>query len=263
MLPPSEQRLRVKRLSKEDYLIESLKMIVDGIAGTFGSRCEVLLHDFRDLNDLGHSILKIANGSVTGRSVGCGITDIGLMHLRGGITRDLLLNYRSVAPDGRLLKSSSMVFRNDKGKPIAALCINFDVTDILSFNVAIKDIFAVSQDIEDSAGNGAKAGEPIETFQGDIVSTLENIADRVIRDSGRAIPSMGRKDKMDIVRQLEGQGFFLIKGAIKLIATKLRISKFTVYNYLEQIRSEHEKIKADQIHEVPTAASEHTLKGVP
>lgn len=242
MLPPYEQSLSVKELpeelSREDYLIESLKKIVDGISGTFGSRCEVLLHDLRNLDDLDHSIIKIANGHVTGRTVGGGITDKGLMHIRSGVTKDLILNYQSATQDGRQLKSSSMLFMNDEGKPLAALCINFDVTDILSFNVAIQDIFTMSPDIQDSDVRDAREGEPTETFQGDIVSTLENIADRVIRDYGKAVPSMGRKEKMDIVRQLESQGFFLIKGAIKLIAIKLRISKFTVYNYLEQIRSE-------------------------
>jgi predicted transcriptional regulator YheO len=219
-----------KRISKEVFLIEYLKIVVDGIARTFGPRCEVVLHDLRNLRNLEHSIVKIANGHVTGRTVGGPISDRGLKDIRSRPEWNLSINYASVTRDGRPLKSSTVLFRNDRGKLIAALCINFDVTDILGFNTVIQDIFRISEETE-------QAG-PAETFVGDMVSTLNDIADKVIRKVGKAIPSMGREDKIEIVRQLEEQGFFLIKGAIKLIAGKLKVSKFTIYNYLEQIRSE-------------------------
>lgn len=217
-----------KRTSKEVFLIESLKSAVDGIARTFGPRCEVVLHDLRNLRNLEHSIVKIANGHVTGRTVGGPISDRGLKDIRSRPEWELSINYASVTRDGRPLKSSTVLFRNDRGKLIAALCINFDVTDILSLNAVIQDIFAISEEAE-------QAG-PTETFVGNMVSTLNEMADKVIRKTGKAIPSMGREDKIEIVRQLDEQGFFLIKGGIKLIAAKLKVSKFTVYNYLEQIR---------------------------
>jgi predicted transcriptional regulator YheO len=224
-----------RKTSKEAFLIESLKILVDGIARTFGPRCEVVLHDLRNLRNLDHSIVKIANEHVTGRTVGGPISDRGLKDLRSRSEWDLSINYASVTKDGRPLKSSTMLFRNDKGKPIAALCINFDVTDILSLNTVIQDIFAISEEAE-------QAG-PTETFVGDVVTTLNDIADKVIRKVGKTIPSMEREDKIEIVKQLEDQGFFLIKGAIKLIAGKLKVSKFTIYNYLEQIRSESRSSK--------------------
>ena len=216
-----------RKISKEAFLIESLKILVDGIAGTFGPRCEVVLHDLRNPGNLDHSIIKIANGHVTGRTVGGPISDRGLKDIRSGPEGSFFINYPSVTKDGRPLKSSSILFRNDKGKLIAALCMNFDVTDILSLNTVIQDIFAVSEEVEG----------PAETFQGDMLSTLDKMADKIIRESGKTIASMERGDKIEVVRQLEGQGFFLIKGAIKLIARKLNVSKFTIYNYLDQIRS--------------------------
>lgn len=225
-----------RRTSKEAFLIESLKIVVDGIGETFGPRCEVVLHDLRDLRNLDHSIVKIVNGRVTGRTVGGSISDRGLKYFRSGGKDDLLINYPSETKDGKLLKSSTMTFKDDKGKPIAAICINFDVTDILSLNAAIQDIFRISEETQQ--------GGPFETFEHDMVSTLNEIADKIIRKAGKAIPSMGREDKIEIVKQLEEQGFFLIKGAIKLIAERLKVSKFTIYNYLEQIRSEQQSSKA-------------------
>lgn len=219
-----------RRTSKEEFLIESLKVVVDGIATTFGTRCEVVLHDIRNLKNLDHSIVKIANGHVTGRTVGGPITDLGLKQLRSRPEWDVSTNYASLTKDGRPLKSSSILFRDDRKRLIAALCINFDVTDIMSLNAVIRDIFEVS---EESQQYG-----PHETFERDVVSTLNDIVDGVLRQNGRSIPSMGKQEKIETIRQLDEQGFFLIKGAVKSIAARMKVSKFTIYNYLEQVRSE-------------------------
>ena len=216
--------------TKEAFLIESLKVLVDGIARTFGSHCEVVLHDLSKGYE--HSIVKIVNGHVTGRTVGGSITDQGLKHLRSQHWDNILANYLTVTNDGRRLKSSTIKFTNSENEPIAALCINFDVTDILNFNSAVQDVFAIPDSISPD--------DPVETFQSDMASTLNDIADRIVRKAGKAIPSMKRKDKIEIVNQLEHQGFFLIKGAVKLLARKLDVSKFTIYNYLEQIRAENQ-----------------------
>ena len=76
----------------------------------------------------------------------------------------------------------------------------------------------------------------METFQSDIATTLGDIADKTIKKAGKSIPSLKSKDKIDIVRQLDSQGFFLIKGSVKLIAEKLKASQFSIYNYLNKIR---------------------------
>jgi predicted transcriptional regulator YheO len=223
----SENKRQAQKKTSEAFLFEPLKIIVDGIARTFGSRCEVVLHD---LSDLDRSIVKIANSHVTGRTVGGGITDQGLKFIKSNQQDDLLINYPSMTKDGRPLKSSTIIFRNDKRRPYAAICINFDVTDILNLNTAIQDIFTVSEETQGK--------RPVETFESDIVSTLNEIADKTIRKTGKAVPSMRREDKIEIVRRLEDQGVFLIKGAIKLIARKLNVSKFTIYNYLDHVRAE-------------------------
>lgn len=233
----TNQRLKVeghqdakRRISKDESLIKSLKVVVNGIAKTFGPRCEVVLHDLRNLKKLDHSIVEIANGHITGRTIGGSITDQGLRYFRGGGKDDLIVNYASLTKDGRPLKSSTMTFKNDKGKPIAAICVNLDVTDIVNFNMVIQDMFKVT---EKPQQNG-----PTETFEEDMASTLTDMANKAIRGVAKAIPSMKREDKVEVVRRLENQGFFLIKGAIKLIARKLNVSKFTIYNYLAQIRAQ-------------------------
>jgi predicted transcriptional regulator YheO len=228
------------RISNEEFLIDSLKLLVDGIARTFGSRCEVVLHDLRSTKNLKHSIVKIANGHISGRKAGGSITDRGLRDLRSGLNEELIINYPSVTKDGRILKSSSFIFKDHDKKPIAAICINFDISDIKAFNALIQNIFEVSEE------GGDKPNRLFETFQGDMVSTLNGMAEEAIRKAGKSVPALGKKDKIEIVKQLEAHGFFLIKGGIKLLASRLNVSKYTLYNYLEQVRSESQESKSSE-----------------
>jgi predicted transcriptional regulator YheO len=215
---------RSKTPQDSSSLVESLKLVVDGIAGTFGRRCEVVLHD---LSDLDHSIVKIAHGHVTGRSVGSSITDQGLKDLKKG-DRDLILNYQSVTEDGRSLKSTTMIFRDKTGSPKAAICINMDVTDILMFNNMVQEMFSLPDSVQEE--------EDTETFDQDVTSTLNKMANKIISRIGKQAQSLSKDERVSIVRDLDSQGFFLIKGAIKILASKLMVSKFTIYNYLDQIR---------------------------
>ena len=43
---------------------------------------------------------------------------------------------------------------------------------------------------------------------------------------------------IDIVRYLDRRGAFLIKGAVEWVATKLKISRFTVYSYIKEAKVE-------------------------
>lgn len=215
---------RSKTPKDNSSLVESLKLVVDGIAGTFGRRCEVVLHD---LSDLDRSIVKIANGHVTGRSVGSSITDQGLKDLKKG-DRDLILNYQSVTADGRSLKSTTMIFRDKTGSPKAAICINMDVTDILMFNNMVQEMFSLPDSVQEE--------DDTETFDQDVTSTLNKMANKTINRIGKQAQSLSKEERVSIVRDLDSQGFFLIKGAIKILASKLMVSKFTIYNYLDQIR---------------------------
>lgn len=213
-----------KKVLDKSVLMDVLKIVADGIAGTFGSRCEVVVHDLRDLNC---SIVKVANDHVTGRSVGGCMTDYGLKLLRQNSPKDLFLNYPSSAPDGRDLKSSTMLFRDEKGRPVASLCINIDVEEIRRLESWLQEISKSSDTLDD----------PVETFQKDVSATLDEASRRVFEKIRFPATVLKKKERMGIVAELEAQGFFLIKGAVNFLARKLGVSKFLVYSYLTEIRA--------------------------
>ena len=105
-----------------------LELIMKGIAKEFGKNCEVVLHDHK--RGLDKSIIAIENGHVTGRKVGDPSTNIGFAISKSKEQTDAQFGYITHLPNGKTLRSSSVYFKDDKGKVIGALCINLDITQM-------------------------------------------------------------------------------------------------------------------------------------
>ena len=205
-------------------VLEALKTTADGIAGMFGSQCEVVLHDLRDPDT---SIVKIVNGHVTGRSIGGCMTDFGLEMIKQNST-NLFVNYATTTKDGRQLKSGGMIFREQNGQPFAMLCINFDPTGMINLDKLKEALFPPEQPSPNSSS--------AETFQEDLGATQHAVIGKVIDKTGVSVLSMKKEDRLRVVSELEDRGFFLMKGAVNHLARKMKVSKYTIYSYLEEVR---------------------------
>ncbi len=47
---------------------------------------------------------------------------------------------------------------------------------------------------------------------------------------------MTREEKISVIAQLESKGAFLIRYSVDRVAEHLRLSKYTIYNYLDEIK---------------------------
>lgn len=198
--------------------------IVKGIAGTFGSNCEVVLHDFSDLN---HSIVTIANGEVTGRDANSSMTDHSLQQVKAGNTQKDTINYSGKGSDGRTIKSTTMFIRDDDDKVIGCLCINFDVTE---FSIAKRAL----SEMLDFGGEPTKEDKSSKKIN----DVLSEVVQTKIDEIGKPVAYLNKDEKVKIVNQLDSQGVFLIKGAIDYVADILCVSRYTIYNYLDETREE-------------------------
>jgi predicted transcriptional regulator YheO len=71
-----------------------------------------------------------------------------------------------------------------------------------------------------------------------INDVLARIVDKVLESMGKPVAFLSKEEKVHIVQLLEGQGVFLVKGAIDYVAKVLCVSRYTIYNYLDEIRVE-------------------------
>ena len=54
---------------------------------------------------------------------------------------------------------------------------------------------------------------------------------------------MHKEDKIEMVRYLQKHGIFLVKDAMDRLAEKLNVSRFTIYNYLAEIKPDNDSGK--------------------
>lgn len=204
-------------------IFKSFTGVAEAIAKTFGNYCEVVIHDLRKPEA---SIIYIV-GNVTNRKIGAPITNFVLENLiqHGNNCPDSIA-YKSFTRSGNTLKSSTVYIRDLNDEIIGAMCINYDITELVSHLDQIV-----------SFNNSESADENNEFFATDVTDILDTLINQVVTTNGVPIESMKREDKIKIVSKLDIKGVFLIKGAIDKVASILGVSRYTVYNYLEQDRA--------------------------
>lgn len=209
--------------------VEQFIALVDPIAETFGKNCEVVLHD---LTRPHQSIIKIANGHVTGRCVDGPTTDLtlSLLQKQHEVKGHNLINYKTKTQKGTDLKSTTILIKNNKGKVMGALCINIDITPYISTKNVIEQLCATH-----TLGNITGEKESPEEFVSSVDVLINELIEQSIKKNGKPIAHMKKDDKLRMLRDLKGKGFFLIKGSAKKLSKELNVSRATIYKYLEEI----------------------------
>lgn len=203
--------------------------LVDALAETFGKNCEVVLHDFSKPHK---SIIKIANGHITGRGVGGPATDLILSYVeKRGHKNDSLVGYRTKTKKGAELKSTTVFIRDDKDKIVGALCINIDITPYVSTKNVLEELCLMPN----AQTLGAEKQTP-EKFESSVDNVINELLEHSISKVGKPTVHMAKEDKLRIIRDLKEKGLFLIKGSAKRVSQELNVSLATIYKYLEEIQ---------------------------
>jgi predicted transcriptional regulator YheO len=229
--------MAVPRTRQEcELVIAALKHVVKGLEAILGRDVEVVLHD---LSRPGHSVVAIAHGEITGRTVGSPIisgpyNDLGLQKLISGEgsgrseTHTLVTDYRTRTREGRELDSTSVILRDHTGRAYAALCVNADRTRLRELQALVRDI---------AGATGGKDGPDDTDDVASIDSLVREIIEGGIDATGKPVSMMNKDDKIEAVRHMNDRGLFLIRSSVDLVAASLAVSRFTIYNYLDELKS--------------------------
>ena len=204
-----------------------LKQISVGVAKIFAPHCEVVIHDFSDLE---HSIIHM-EGNISGRKVGGGVTDLLLTQARSGDTVRDFHNYQTSLPNGKKMKSCTMFLRDENGAAYGAFCVNLDIGVFAGFHRVLGEFLVLD------AGT-----EVNETLSDDVQRIIHSILREAVNEMGAELPIMSKDDKIDLIARLDEKGAFQVKRAVPLFAEELGLSRSTIYNYLAEAR---EKTDAD------------------
>lgn len=204
-----------------NFNLKDIQLLCDSIANQFGPACEVVFHDLTQ--DYDHTIVAIANGHITNRTVGGPGTNAGLKALKELSPDSNSSTYMTHTKDGRTLKTTSAYFRDERGTVVSSLCINLDVSDMLCM-----------RNLLDAQLNIGK--EENECFSNDISDVLESIINDTISHIGKPGFRMSRKEKIEAIRYLDSHGAFLVKRSVERVCAALDVSRNSFYAYLDDAR---------------------------
>ena len=200
--------------------------VADMIANTFGEDCEVVIHD---LEDPEHSVVYVANSKVTGREIGQSFYIlVSKVMLSEELKNDHADNYYFTAANGKLIRSSTLMIRDEGGEVAGAICINLDTSRITQQMEYLQSFMPNRENPEVSSRKEPAAAD------GSISDMVEELIQRIVGSS--PVETMSRDQRIEKVRFMEEKGIFLMKGSVEKAAEKLGVNKVTIYSYLDEIR---------------------------
>ena len=252
-----------------------LSQLVGPLGRSLPGPVEIVLHD---LAALPNSIVAI-EGDVTGRRPGDPATD-RLLETAASGSFETRTGYRTTSPSGRSLLSTTIVIRDAAGRPAAALCINRDVTDWQIIGNAARsilgqdeaglgfgDVGVVGQNernAQDERSGAAALGSADggEAFVHDVDELAAAVLRQAVAEQDVPVSLMRKAHKVEAVRSLKRRGFFMLRDAVEMAAQALGVTRFTIYNYLNEIgesadrQREDGKPPASSASSIPATAAE-------
>jgi predicted transcriptional regulator YheO len=236
--------------SDEDRrIVELLTAVVKTVAPIMSGTAEIVLHEIARLPE---SIIAVA-GNVTGRQVGDPATDVLLEAIASGSSGDVLEGYATVLPDGRTLTSSTTIFRNSGGTAVAALCVNADLTAWSRLRDLMETMAGPASGIAVTAGQAGSAGSG-ERFAHDVEELASHLISDTLVSVGVPVDLMRKEHKLAVVARLRERGMFLLKDAVETVAAALGVTRFTIYNYLNELDENDERHDDEHRHDADRAA---------
>lgn len=232
---------RYPRTDDGDRLLAAFAQVVEPIGRALPANVEIVLHD---LSLLPNSIVAVF-GDVTGRQVGDPATDLLLRKAASGVL-ETDTGYETQLPDGRRLRSSTTIIRDVLGNPVLALCIN---SDLSAWHAVVR--LAAAMVGEDVAPGGSRASEPSarvtrESFVRDVDELASMLLHEAVTEAGVPVELMQKRHKLEVVRALKARGMFMLRDAVEMVAETLQVTRFTIYNYLNEIGDEADAAAPDE-----------------
>ena len=197
-----------------DEKLTFLTQIAKGLAGQFG-----------DEDNINNSIVSIENGHVSSRHLGDGPSQVVLEALKKDPSElNDHINYLTRTHDGRILKSSTMYFKDENGQLDGIFAINYDITTLIAAESNLKSLISTAEPEEDK--------DP-DYIPQDVNELLDDLIHESVKLVGKPVPLMTKDDKIKCIQFLNNKGAFLVTKSGDKVSNFFNISKYTLYSYID------------------------------
>lgn len=208
-----------------DEKLVFLTQIAKALAAQFGENCEIVIHKINKEN-VNNTIVSIENGHVSSRHLGDGPSQVVLEALKkepAELTDHV--NYLTRTHDGRILKSSTVYFKDQSGNLDGIFAINHDITSLIAAESTINSIISTNDNKENDK-------EP-DYIPQNINELLDDLIEESVNLVGKPVPLMTKDDKVKCIQFLNNKGAFLVTKSGDKVANFFNISKYTLYSYID------------------------------
>lgn len=247
---------------------------LEGLQKFLGDNCEIIVHDYRKGYD--HTIVYAFNSQLSGRDVGGSPRGGMITQLGNDIEplRHSIISLDTSQKD-RLFKSCTTLIEDEHHKIIGSVCLNMDVRNLYLAQSALQSLIgrpgtigisaAVGAQINgvpgctpsgtdsgnSAAGNGSAGHGSTDGTSGanqaamsdrDFIlkKNVDDILQHYIYQAesmiGKPMMLMNKEEKVRALDYLDQKGVFKITKTSLLLCDAMQISKYTLYNYLEEAR---------------------------
>lgn len=192
--------------------------IADAVAALFKPHVEVVIHDLAT-----NRIAYIANAFSKRHA---GDSSAGDRFEESTLEQDVIGPYRKVNRDGHNLRSVTATLRNDDGRPMAMMCINFDVSALERIGEQVASLAFLPGSLEPHA--------PF--FHDNWRQALERAIGEFETRAGVAAALMDPDTRRQLIAELDAAGLLSVRNAPAIVAERMSISRAGLYGYLKSIR---------------------------
>ena len=233
--PPQPDHPLAPAIDAERQLVfKVLASVVEAVGSMVGRNTEVVLHD---LTNPARSVVAIANGHLTGRQLGSPVLagphqDLGFHAVmqtpedNPGTDPVVVTDYQTRLPSGAILRSATVIYRDRSDTPFAGFCLNSDLASLQAARDCLDQLLGTPSVIE-----------PKVVEQPDMAVLMADIIQSALATTSTSHRTMKKQAKLEAVRQMHERGMFIVKGGIEKAADALGVSRYTIYNYLDEIKS--------------------------
>ena len=196
-----------------------------------GPDYEIIVYDLKQ-------ILYIINGNISGRKSGdlLSPTMKSILQREESAKETWLSNYRALSSNGKILRCSTLFIKDENGKAVGGLNINFDDNRYKELSNLIFSLCHPDHYVSKNISIEIKGNDEQTIFSENISSTIDEILNRI----NKSLPfsDLSHSEKLDIIRQLYQKGIFSMKGSVKTVGNRLSCSPASMYRYLELVKKE-------------------------
>ncbi|MBB1122695.1 transcriptional regulator [Limosilactobacillus albertensis] len=224
----------------KDYLKQYIPL-ADFVSDILGPNSEVVLNDVTDLD---HAVVYIKNPTITNRKIGDPASDFVLKIMKDGIDDEInyIANYSGKSKKHPHIRASTFFIRKSN-RVIGMLCININQEPLERLNEQIDNFRKLFEVNTTPIGNynsqspSTSENENIaENFNNSVTSLAKAAVEKKERELNITANYFQQDQKIELIKELYEEGYFLLKDSIRVIAEYLNSSVPTIYRYLNKVK---------------------------